>query len=114
MKNLSALVIIATICVIAGLGILGFCRTLYSTIPIAIAASDVRAVDELIGEKVLIKFITGAGFGESHEKIEGLILKRRGEFLVIQAEIIRGLRIKQKMVWCNLQNISTIWLEEDK
>lgn len=105
MKNFSTSVIIAAICVIVGLLIVGYCRTLNSTTPVAVAASDVRGVDELIGERVLIKFITGAGYGHAHEKVRGTIQKRRGQFLVIQAG--------WKEIWCNLQTISTIWLEEE-
>lgn len=109
MKNLSTLFLIIVVCVVFSLGLTGLCKLCHSTIPVAIAASDVRAVDELIGKQVLIKFITGAGYGKRHEKVQGLILKRRGEFLVVIHE-----GWAEKIVWCNLQNISTLWPEEDK
>ncbi|MBA7620339.1 hypothetical protein ES703_27685 [subsurface metagenome] len=106
MKNLSILISIIVMCIICSLGLMGQYKIFHSTIPAAIAASDVRAVDELIGERVLIKFTTGAGYGHAHEKVRGIISKRRGQFLVVQAG--------RKEVWCNLQTISTIWLEEEK
>jgi len=108
MKNLSTLFLIGVLCVAFSLGFMEVCRRLRPITPAAVAASDVRAVDELIGKRVEIKFITGAGYGQSHEKVKGLILKRRGEFLVVEEGW------SKKIVWCNLPNISTIWLEENR
>ena len=109
MKNPATLFLIIVICAVCSLGLMELCGILHSTTPVAVATSDVRAVDELIGKQVLIKFITGAGYGKQHETVQGSILKRRGEFLVVHGAWEGW---SKKTVWCNLRNISTIWPEE--